>query len=41
MLSFTCSVKLKTPAFVGLPVMMPFELSDRPVAIEPAVTDHV
>ncbi len=41
LLSFTCTVKLKAPGSVGVPAMVPLELSDRAVAMEPALTDHV
>src|SRR4051794_18897403 len=40
-LSFTCTVKLKGPAVLGVPVMLPFGASDRPDGRDPAVVDQV
>ena len=40
-LSFTCTVKLAVPAVVGLPLMPPFALRDKPSGSEPAVMDQV
>jgi hypothetical protein len=40
-LSFTCTVKFPVPAAVGVPVMVPPWVSDRPAGSEPVVVDHV
>jgi hypothetical protein len=40
-LSFTATVKLDVPAFVGVPEITPPLESDRPAGSVPALTDHV
>jgi hypothetical protein len=39
--SFTCTVKALVPGAVGVPLIVPLPLKERPGGSEPAVTDHV
>jgi hypothetical protein len=38
--SATCTLKLEVPAEVGAPLIVPDELSDKPVGKDPEMTDH-